>query len=171
VQQNGYALRYAGLGLKEDRALVLEAVRRHGRALEHAGPRLKEDRALVLEAVRRHGRALEHAVPGLKEQTETMSEEEQDEGTCRASELAAIRSVLISASTMASRQRSDEVIMQLLDDALHEFDELGLVEVDSSEEDYDWGSGSDGGESDEEFARDLQKTLSAERRTAQQPLH
>eukprot|EP01046_Picozoa_sp_COSAG06_P073812 COSAG06_NODE_22258_length_729_cov_1.649206_1_plen_115_part_00 len=91
-----------------------------------------------------------------------MSEEEQDEGTRRASELGA----------MASRQYSDEIIMQLLDGALREFDELGLVEVDSSEEDYDWGgsvTGSDGGGSDEEFARDLQKTLSAERRTTQQP--
>ena len=108
------------------------------------------------------------------EQTETMSEEEQDEGTHRASELAAIRSVLISASMMmASRQHGDGIIMQLLDDALREFDELGLVEVDSSDEDYDWGGSvadSDGGGSDEEFARDLQKTLSAERRTTQQPV-
>jgi hypothetical protein len=52
------ALQEAGPGLKEDRALVLEAVSKNGVALWHAGPGLRQDRELVLEAVRQDGLAL-----------------------------------------------------------------------------------------------------------------
>ena len=44
---------------------MLEAVRQNGYALEYAGPGLKEDRALVLEAVRHTWNAL-HAVRGSR---------------------------------------------------------------------------------------------------------
>ena len=40
VRQNGYALEYAGPGLKEDRALVLEAVRQIGIVRAEGGPRV-----------------------------------------------------------------------------------------------------------------------------------
>jgi hypothetical protein len=75
------------------------------------------------------------------EQSEAMTEEEQDEGTRRAFDLLAIRGTLMLASANAS----DEVIRQLAD-ALREFDELGLVDCDSSQESYDWGGGSDSDE-------------------------
>ena len=86
-----------------------------------------------------------------------MSEEEQDEGTRRASELLSLRHV----------GAQDEQFAGLLSDALRAYDALGLVELDSDEE-LDWSDGGEdtAGGSDEELAWELSRTLSAERGSA-----
>ena len=42
---------HASAALKDDREIVLEAVKQNGRALEYASATLKDDREIVLEAV------------------------------------------------------------------------------------------------------------------------
>jgi hypothetical protein len=74
-----------------------------------------------------------------------MSEDEQNEGIRRASELLAIRRSLMFASVMTNGE-------DITADALRDFDNLGLIEVDSSEASYYSASGSDRGGSDEELA-------------------
>ena len=87
-----------------------------------------------------------------------MSEEEQDEGTRRASELLSLRHV----------GGQDERFAGLVSDALRAYDALGLVELDSSDEELDWSDGGEAtaGGSDEELAWELSRTLSAERGSA-----
>ena len=46
------ALQYASESLKDDRVIVLEAVKENGRALEYASERLKDDKDFVLAAVK-----------------------------------------------------------------------------------------------------------------------
>ena len=85
------------------------------------------------------------------EQTEAMSEEQQDEGTRRGSDLR----------SMAS---DEDTVRELLASALRAYDDLDLLEADSSDEEeggYDFGSGEEAG--DQELASELQRTLSAER--------
>jgi hypothetical protein len=86
-----------------------------------------------------------HALEARLKQTMVMSEEEQNEGIRRASELLAIRRSLMFASVMTNGE-------DITADALRDFDNLGLIEVDSSEASYYSASGSDRGGSDEELA-------------------
>ena len=44
VKNNGYALRYASLELKNNEKIVLAAVSKHGLALQYASPSLKNNR-------------------------------------------------------------------------------------------------------------------------------
>ena len=46
---------YASNELKNDRTLVLQAVRRNGRSLQKASAALKGDREIVMEAVKEDG--------------------------------------------------------------------------------------------------------------------
>ncbi|CAL1148064.1 unnamed protein product [Cladocopium goreaui] len=57
----GRALEYASWTLRNDKALVLEAVTRNGLSLRHAAASLRGDRDVVLAAVRDCPMALEHA--------------------------------------------------------------------------------------------------------------
>ena len=67
VKQKGWALRFAHNKLKNDRAVVLAAVKQNGEALQYASDALKNDRALVLAAVRQNGLALNLVHDSLKE--------------------------------------------------------------------------------------------------------
>ena len=62
VLQNGYALRYAGPGMKGYKPIVLLAVKQNGLALEYAHPALQNDRPVVIAAVESSfGFAVQHA--------------------------------------------------------------------------------------------------------------
>ena len=61
------ALRYASPRLKDDKDVVLEAVEHDGEALEFASPRLQDDKDIVLEAVKERKYALQYASPRLKD--------------------------------------------------------------------------------------------------------
>ena len=66
VKQNGNALRYVSAALKDDREIVLEAVKQNGEALYCASAALKDDREFMLEAVKQNGRALQYASAKLR---------------------------------------------------------------------------------------------------------
>ena len=62
VKRQPYALRLASAALKDDREIVLEAVKQpvyaQWYALQYASAALKDDREIVLEAVKQRGSAL-----------------------------------------------------------------------------------------------------------------
>ena len=64
--------------MREDREIVLEAVKNDGSALKYASENLKEDREIVLEAVKNDGSALEYASENLKEDREIVLEAENN---------------------------------------------------------------------------------------------
>jgi histidinol phosphatase-like PHP family hydrolase len=66
VKQHAWALRHASDALKNDRDVVLEAVNQNYSALEYASDALKNDREMVLKAVKQNGLALEYASDTLK---------------------------------------------------------------------------------------------------------
>jgi len=49
------ALEYASEKLKDDKEIVLEAVKQDGLALEYASEKLKDDKEIVLEAIKKFG--------------------------------------------------------------------------------------------------------------------
>lgn len=62
----GWALQFAAEELKRDRDIVLTAVRRSGLCLEFAAAEMRADRDVVLAAVQVHGEALEFASQELR---------------------------------------------------------------------------------------------------------
>ena len=64
------ALEHASDALKDDREIVLEAVKQNWLALEYASAALKDDREIVLEAVKQDGSALRFASAVLKNDRE-----------------------------------------------------------------------------------------------------
>eukprot|EP00755_Sulcionema_specki_P025417 Sspe_Gene.83265::Locus_54615_Transcript_1_1_Confidence_1.000_Length_632::g.83265::m.83265 len=64
--QGGKALGDLPREAREDRSVVLAAVRRNGHALRDAAEELKANKEVVMEAVKRNGRALQHASKELK---------------------------------------------------------------------------------------------------------
>ncbi|EOD05673.1 hypothetical protein EMIHUDRAFT_362893, partial [Emiliania huxleyi CCMP1516] len=66
VRMDGMALRYAAGSIKGDREVVLEAVRQSGQALQYATGSLRADRAVAFEAVRQDGDALRWAGAVIK---------------------------------------------------------------------------------------------------------
>ena len=60
VKENGRALQYASKLLRNDKEVVLEAVKQDGRPLEYASNELKNDKEIVLKAVKQNGWALEY---------------------------------------------------------------------------------------------------------------
>ena len=65
MAQKGYALKYALSALRNDREVVLTAVKKDGGALEWASGRLRNDREVVLTAVAKNGCALRDASKAL----------------------------------------------------------------------------------------------------------
>jgi len=63
----GWALQFAAEELKRDRDIVLTAVRRSGLCLEFAAEEMRADRDVVLAAVQVHGEALEFASSQLRQ--------------------------------------------------------------------------------------------------------
>eukprot|EP00747_Dinoflagellata_sp_TGD_P030442 gnl/TRDRNA2_/TRDRNA2_134630_c0_seq1.p1 gnl/TRDRNA2_/TRDRNA2_134630_c0~~gnl/TRDRNA2_/TRDRNA2_134630_c0_seq1.p1 ORF type:complete len:387 (+),score=72.89 gnl/TRDRNA2_/TRDRNA2_134630_c0_seq1:212-1372(+) len=66
VSVAGMQLAVAPEALREDKSLVLAAVRQNGRALEYGSEELKADAEVVLVAVKDQGIALEHAAASLR---------------------------------------------------------------------------------------------------------
>ena len=64
---HGRLLEYLSTTMKDNRRVVLAAVRSYRPALQHASARLRADKTVVLEAVRRSGLALQHASEELRE--------------------------------------------------------------------------------------------------------
>ena len=61
VRRQGYCLRVASKACRGDREIVFQAVRQNGRSLRHASETCRGDKELVLEAVRQHGQSLHFA--------------------------------------------------------------------------------------------------------------
>ena len=70
VRDEWRALEYASEELRGDKELVMEAVRNDGRALEYASEELRGDKELVMEAVRDRGEALGYASKELQKDPE-----------------------------------------------------------------------------------------------------
>jgi hypothetical protein len=66
VNMNGYSLRHARQDLKNDRYVVMVAVKESGDALEFASEDLRNNREVVMEAVKESGDALRYASEALK---------------------------------------------------------------------------------------------------------
>ncbi len=68
VKQNGYAFEFASKELRNDKEIVLEAVK-HGSCstLEYASERLKDDEDVVLTAIKVNSYALGYASKRLQE--------------------------------------------------------------------------------------------------------
>ena len=68
VKQNGYALEYASKKLRADKEFILAlmALRQSGWALEYTSAALKADKEVVMAAVQKRGRALQYASVALK---------------------------------------------------------------------------------------------------------
>jgi hypothetical protein len=74
VKQNGRALQFASVELKNDKEVVLEAVKNDGHAFEYASDELKNDKDVVLKAVKNYGYALSSASVELKNDKEVVLE-------------------------------------------------------------------------------------------------
>ena len=73
VKRNGYwGLLYASDALKDDQEIVLEAVKKYGSALQCASPALKDNREIVLAAVNQNRNALQYASTALKDDREVV---------------------------------------------------------------------------------------------------
>ena len=66
VKVNANALEYASEELKDDKEVVLAAVKKSGNALEYTSKKLKDNREVVLAAVKKSGNALRHASEELQ---------------------------------------------------------------------------------------------------------
>ena len=66
VRDNGFSLEYASDQLKNDREVVETAVKQNGDALKYASDQLKNDREVVETAVKQNGDALKYASELLK---------------------------------------------------------------------------------------------------------
>ena len=72
MQKNYKAFKYVPYESKEDRELVLAAVRIDGCILEYASEQMQNDREVVLAAVRQNGMALKYADPQLRNNREVV---------------------------------------------------------------------------------------------------
>ena len=69
IKQNGLRLQYASDELKNDRNIVLAAVSRQGDALQYASSERRRDREIVMKAVAQNGFALRFASRSLRSDT------------------------------------------------------------------------------------------------------
>jgi len=74
VRQHGDALLFAEVALKQDRQVVIEAVRQHGESLRFADEALRRDREVVLNAVWENGWSLRFADTALRQDREVVFE-------------------------------------------------------------------------------------------------
>ena len=88
MKDTGWALEFASEKFKDDKEIVLEALRNYGKvngklngnALEHASERLRDDREVVLEALGNSGHALKFASERFKDEREIVLEAVKDTG-------------------------------------------------------------------------------------------
>lgn len=74
VRDDGLFLSYASDALRNDREIVLAAVRQDGMALSYASPALQNNRDVVMTAVRQNGGALQYASETLRSDREIVAE-------------------------------------------------------------------------------------------------
>ena len=72
VKLDGRALKYASADLKNDKDVVLAAMKQNGWALCWAGDDLRNDKVIVLAAVKQHGIILFYASADLKNDTDVV---------------------------------------------------------------------------------------------------
>ena len=72
VKTYSYALKYTSEQLRNDRETILEVVKRNGSALEYASEQLRNDREIVLEAVKNSRSALRYASRELQKDPEIL---------------------------------------------------------------------------------------------------
>jgi len=77
VKQNGTAIKYVPHAVRDDKELVMVAVKECGFVLQHVSPVLKNDKEVVLK---RNGRALRYASPALKNDKEVVLAAVKDDG-------------------------------------------------------------------------------------------
>ena len=70
VKKHGLGLQFASAELKKNKDIVLAAVNQTGDALEYASEELKKDKDIVMAAVNQNGRALAHTSPELQRDKE-----------------------------------------------------------------------------------------------------
>jgi len=79
IKNNGYSLEYASDRLKNDREIVLEAIKTDFWALKYASDTLKNDKEIVLEAIK-NGNSLQYASNTLKNDKEIVLEAIKNNG-------------------------------------------------------------------------------------------
>ena len=80
MKQNGFALEHASVDMKNNKEVVLAAVKEAGLALEHASVDMKNNKEVVLAAVKQNGLALEHASVDMKNNKEVVLAAVQNNG-------------------------------------------------------------------------------------------
>jgi hypothetical protein len=74
VKQNGGALEYASMELRNDKEIVLEVVKQNGYTLRYASEELRGDKEVILEAVKQNGNTLQFASEELRNDKEVVLE-------------------------------------------------------------------------------------------------
>jgi len=70
IKQGGNGLEYASEEIKNDKEVVLEAVKQNGVTLRYASEEIKNDKELVLKAIKQNGAALKYASEELRNDKE-----------------------------------------------------------------------------------------------------
>lgn len=73
VKQNGHALEYASARLQNDKQVVALAIAQCGFALKYASSKLQDDKEIVIASVSQYGNTLEYASPRLQDDKEVVT--------------------------------------------------------------------------------------------------
>lgn len=73
VKNEGNAFQYAGEELRNDKEIVLEAINQNGSYLLYAGERMQNDKDVVLQAVRSNEEAFEYASENLQKEPDVIN--------------------------------------------------------------------------------------------------
>ena len=99
VKENGEALQYASEELQADKKIIMYALKKDGRALLFASKLLKADKEVVMEAVKQDGRSLDYASKKLRSDKEVVMEAVKQQGSSfeyASKELQADKDVVIA---------------------------------------------------------------------------
>ena len=123
VKQGGWNLDYADKKLKNDKEVVLAAVKQDSRALQFADKKLKNDKEVVLAAVKQDGLALKYADKKLKANKEVV--------------LAALKQEVSAHQYVDEKLKGDKDVVlagKIDDDLLNDMAELLFKNFNSSED-------------------------------------
>ena len=99
VKENGKALRHASEELQADKKIIMQALKKDGRALLFASKSLKADKEVVMEAVKQDGHSLDYASKKLRSDKEVVMEAVKQQGRSfeyASKELQADKDVVIA---------------------------------------------------------------------------
>jgi len=99
VKENGKALRHASEELQADKKIIMQALKKDGRALLFASKSLKADKEVVMEAVKQDGHSFEYASKELRSDKEVVMEAVKQQGRSfeyASKELQADKDVVIA---------------------------------------------------------------------------